>query len=137
MGLLQAYLKINTSKLSPDAFRHNIRGRLIYNVFPVTLVQPRCVLLDQNHLELLNFWTWRYVVIRLVCTVLMIAFQLCGMYPLWVNWVFFFIFNVSASMAYYTAYAFYRAFVQDFPRSSYRGFRHFKWIFFVCFWQEG
>nr|XP_043618659.1 transmembrane protein 184A-like [Erigeron canadensis] len=137
MGLLQAYMNLNTSKLSPDAFRQKIRGRLVYNVFPVTLVQPRCVTLNQHNLELMNLLTWQYVAVRLVCTIFMIAFQRCDMYPLWLSWMFFFILNVSASVAYYTACAFYLAFVEDFPRLSYGKFLHIRGIFFFCFWQGG
>ncbi|EOY28382.1 Uncharacterized protein TCM_029966 isoform 2 [Theobroma cacao] len=72
LALMYSYLNISISKnIVPD----EIKGREIHHSFPMTLFQPRTVRLNHRTLKLLKHWTWQFVVIRPVCSILMIILQ--------------------------------------------------------------
>ncbi|XP_042518815.1 transmembrane protein 184C [Macadamia integrifolia] len=133
LALMYSYLNISISKnIVPD----EIKGREIHHSFPVSLFQPRTVRLDHHTLKLLKYWTWQFVVIRPVCSVLMIAFQLLGLYPSWLSWTFSIILNISVSMALYSLVLFYHVFAKELePHKPLSKFLCIKGIVFFCFWQ--
>lgn len=99
-------------------------------------MQPHTVRLDHHTLKLLKYWTWQFVVIRPVCSVLMIALQLLGLYTDWISWTFTIILNISVSMALYALVIFYHVFAKELaPHKPLAKFMCIKGIVFFCFWQ--
>jgi Organic solute transporter Ostalpha len=99
-------------------------------------LQPRKLRLDHNTLRTLKYWTWQFVVIRPVCSVLMILLELVGMYPAWLDWTFTIILNISVSMALYALVLFYHVFAKELaPHKPLAKFMCIKGIVFFCFWQ--
>lgn len=133
LALLYTYLNISISKnIVPD----EIKGREIHHSFPMTLFQPHSVRLNHHTLKLLKNWTWQFVVIRPVCSVLMIALQLLDIYPSWVSWTFTIILNISVSLALYSLVVFYHVFAKELaPHNPLAKFLCVKGIVFFCFWQ--
>nr|GMD90152.1 transmembrane protein 184C-like [Ipomoea batatas] len=133
LGLMYTYLNISISKnIVPD----EIKGREIHHSFPMTLFQPHTAHLNHHTLKLLKDWTWQFVLIRPVCSVLMIALQLLGMYPTWVSWMFTIILNISVSLALYSLVVFYHVFAKELaPHKPLAKFLCVKGIVFFCFWQ--
>jgi hypothetical protein len=100
------------------------------------LWQPRTVRLEHKTLKLLKYWTWQFVVIRPVCSILIITLQLLGMYPSWVSWTFTIILNFSVSMALYALVLFYHLFAKELaPHKPLAKFLCIKGIVFFSFWQ--
>nr|XP_043638162.1 uncharacterized protein LOC122609169 [Erigeron canadensis] len=137
LRLLYTYLNINNEKLSQKHVKFILMRRSICNFFPVTLIQGRYFRLNLNNLKYINYWTWQFVVIRFLCSVLMILLQLFEIYPIWLNWAFFFITNLSLSLAFYTVFVFYKAYIIDLPKRTHDQFFFVKAIIFVCFYQGG
>ncbi|KAI4322892.1 hypothetical protein L6164_022543 [Bauhinia variegata] len=79
LALIYSYLNISLSKnLVPD----EIKGREIRHSFLMTLFQPSTAHLNQNTLKLLKYWTWQFVAVRPVCSILMITLQYLAVYQL-------------------------------------------------------
>ncbi|XP_031249164.1 transmembrane protein 184 homolog DDB_G0279555-like [Pistacia vera] len=133
MALMYSYLNISISNnIVPDG----IKGREIHHSFPMTLFQPRTVRLDRHTLKLLKYWTWQFVVIRPICSILMITLQILGMYPTWLSWTFTIILNISVSLALYSLVIFYHVFAKELaPHKPLAKFMCIKGIVFFCFWQ--
>ncbi|PIA25977.1 hypothetical protein AQUCO_10200031v1 [Aquilegia coerulea] len=133
LTLLYSYLNISISNnVVPDG----IKGREIHHTFPMTLFQPHTVRLDHRTLRLLKYWTWQFVVIRPVCSALMILLQLFGMYHSWISWTFTIILNLSVSLALYSLVLFYHVFGRELePHKPISKFLCVKGIVFFCFWQ--
>ncbi|KAK9209328.1 hypothetical protein WN944_001694 [Citrus x changshan-huyou] len=133
LALLYSYLNISISKnIVPD----EIKGREIHHSFPMTLFQPRTARLNHHTLKLLKYWTWQFVVIRPVCSILMIALQLLGLYSNWISWTFTIILNISVSLALYSLVIFYHVFAKELaPHKPLSKFLCIKGIVFFCFWQ--
>ncbi|ONK75920.1 uncharacterized protein A4U43_C03F21960 [Asparagus officinalis] len=133
MALMYSYLNISLSKnLVPD----EIKGREIHHSFPVTLFLPRTVRLEHHTLKVLKYWTWQFVVIRPICSILMIVCQVIGWYPSWLSWTFTFILNISVSMALYALVIFYHVFAKELaPHKPLAKFLCIKGVVFFCFWQ--
>ncbi|KAK9149977.1 hypothetical protein Syun_008286 [Stephania yunnanensis] len=133
LSLLYSYLNISISKnIVPDS----IKGREIHHSFPMTLFQPHSVRLEHRTLKLLKNWTWQFVMIRPVCSLLMILLQMLGAYPSWVSWTFTIILNVSVSLALYSLVVFYHVFQKELaPHKPLAKFLCIKGIVFFCFWQ--
>ncbi|KAJ6828735.1 transmembrane protein 184C-like [Iris pallida] len=133
MALMYSYLNISLSKnIVPD----EIKGRELHHSFPMTIFLPRKVRLEQQSLKLLKNWTWQFVVLRPVCSVLMITMQLLGWYPSWVSWIFTIILNVSVTMALYALLVFYHVFAKELaPHKPFPKFMCIKGVVFFCFWQ--
>ncbi|KAK9152597.1 hypothetical protein Sjap_000077 [Stephania japonica] len=133
LSLLYSYLNISISKnIVPDG----IKGREIHHSFPMTLFQPHSVRLEHRTLNLLKNWTWQFVMIRPVCSLLMILLQMLGAYPSWVSWIFTIILNISVSLALYSLVVFYHVFQKELaPHKPLAKFLCIKGIVFFCFWQ--
>lgn len=133
LALMYSYLNISISKnIVPDG----IKGREIQHSFPMTLFQPRTFRLNHHTLKLLKYWTWQFVIIRPLCSILMITLQLLGMYPTWVSWTFTIILNISVSLALYSLVVFYHVFAKELePHKPLAKFMCIKGIVFFCFWQ--
>lgn len=133
LALMYSYLNISISKnIVPD----EIKGRQIHHSFPMTLFQPHTAHLNHNTLKLLKYWTWQFVVIRPMCSILMITLQLLGAYPSWVSWTFTIILNISVSLALYSLVVFYHVFAKELaPHNPLAKFLCIKGIVFFCFWQ--
>ncbi|KAK0601619.1 hypothetical protein LWI29_025877 [Acer saccharum] len=134
LALLYSYLNISISNnIVPD----EIKGREIHHSFPMTLFQPRTTHLNHHTLKLLKYWTWQFVVIRPVCSILMISLQLLGLYSSsWVSWTFTIILNISVSLALYSLVIFYHVFAKELePHKPLAKFLCIKGIVFFCFWQ--
>lgn len=100
------------------------------------LSQPRRIRLEHHTLQLLKYWTWQFVVIWPVCSVLMITLKLLGIYPSWVSWTFTIILNISCSMALYALVLFYHVFAKELaPHKPLSKFLCVTGIVFFCFWQ--
>lgn len=105
-------------------------------MFLVLKLQPHSVKLDQHTLKLLKYWTWQFVVIRPVCSVLMIVLQLLGLYTSWISWTFTIVLNISVSLALYSLVIFYHVFAKELaPHKPLSKFLCIKGIVFFCFWQ--
>ncbi|XP_078172203.1 uncharacterized protein LOC144566166 [Carex rostrata] len=133
MALMYSYLNISLSKnIVPD----EIKGREIHHSFPVSLFMPRKVRVEHNTLRALKYWTWQFVVVRPVCSVLMILLELVGIYPTWLDWTITMILNISVSMALYALVLFYHIFAKELaPHKPLAKFICVKGIVFFCFWQ--
>ncbi|PKA47906.1 hypothetical protein AXF42_Ash016252 [Apostasia shenzhenica] len=133
LTLMYSYLNISISKnIVPD----EIKGRELHHSFPVSLFLPRKVRLDHHTLVLLKWWTWQFVVIRPVCSILMIALDLLGIFPNWLSWTFTIILNISVSMALYALVLFYHVFAKELaPHRPLAKFLCIKGIVFFSFWQ--
>ncbi|GER27184.1 hypothetical protein STAS_02865 [Striga asiatica] len=133
LALMYSYLNISLSKnVVPD----EIKGREIHHSFPMTLFQPRKTHLNQQTLRLLKYWTWQFVVIRPLCSVLMITLQVIGFYPNWLSWTFTVVLNLSFSLAMYSLVVFYHVFAKELePHKPLSKFICIKGIVFFCFWQ--
>ncbi|XP_041023018.1 transmembrane protein 184C-like [Juglans microcarpa x Juglans regia] len=133
LALMYSYLNISISKnIVPDS----IKGREIHHSFPMTFFQPHVVRLDHRTLKLLKYWTWQFVIIRPLCSILMITLQILGMYPSWLSWTFTFILNISVSLALYSLVVFYHVFAKELePHKPLAKFLCIKGIVFFCFWQ--
>lgn len=102
----------------------------------VSLLQPHTAHLNHHTLKLLKNWTWQFVVIRPVCSILMIVLQLLGVYPSWVSWTFTMILNISVSLALYSLVIFYHVFAKELaPHKPLAKFLCVKGIVFFVFWQ--
>ncbi|GAB2211077.1 hypothetical protein Droror1_Dr00016368 [Drosera rotundifolia] len=133
LALLYSYLNISISK---NIVSDEIKGRKIHHSFPMTLFQPHTTRLDHKTLKLLKWWTWQFVIVRPVCSILMITLQLLGMYTTWVSWVFTIILNISVSLALYSLVLFYHVFAKELkPHNPLAKFLCIKGIVFFCFWQ--
>ncbi|KAK6932502.1 Organic solute transporter subunit alpha/Transmembrane protein 184, partial [Dillenia turbinata] len=134
MALMYSYLNISISRnIVPD----EIKGREIHHSFPVTLFQPRKVHLNHGTLKLLKQWTWQFVLVRPVCSILMIALQALGMYPSWLSWTFTIFLNISVTLALYSLVLFYHVFAKELePHKPMAKFLCIKGIVFFCFWQK-
>ncbi|CAH9081389.1 unnamed protein product [Cuscuta epithymum] len=133
LALMYSYLNISISKnIVPD----EIKGREIHHSFPMTLFQPRTTHLDHNTLRLLKYWTWQFVIIRPVSSILMITLQILGFYPSWLSWTFTIILNISFYVAMYSLLAFYHLFSKDLqPHKPLSKFLCITGIVFFSFWQ--
>ncbi|KAK2644174.1 hypothetical protein Ddye_019369 [Dipteronia dyeriana] len=133
IALMYSYLNISISKnIVPD----EIKGRDIHHSFPMTLFQPHTVKLDHRTLKQLKHWTWQFVVIRPICSILMIMLQVLGIYPTWLSWTFTIILNISVSLALYSLVIFYHVFAKELePHNPLAKFMCIKGIVFFCFWQ--
>lgn len=99
-------------------------------------LQPRTVRLNHQTLKLLKYWTWQFVVIRPVCSILMITLQILRIYPSWLSWTFTIILNISVSLALYSLVVFYHVFAKELaPHKPLAKFMCIKGIVFFCFWQ--
>ncbi|MBA0598936.1 hypothetical protein Gorai_005178, partial [Gossypium raimondii] len=97
---------------------------------------PRTVKLNHGTLKLLKYWTWQFVVIRPVCSILMITLQTLRVYPSWLSWTLTIILNVSVSLALYSLVVFYHVFAKELaPHKPLAKFLCIKGIVFFCFWQ--
>ncbi|OIT40049.1 PREDICTED: transmembrane protein 184C-like [Nicotiana attenuata] len=133
LALMYSYLNISISKnIVPD----EIKGREIHHSFPMNLFQPHTARLDHRTLKLLKHWTWQFVIIRPVCSILMIALQILGVYPSWLSWTFTIILNISFSVAMYSLVVFYHVFSKELqPHKPLSKFICIKGIVFFSFWQ--
>lgn len=99
-------------------------------------LQPHTTRLDHKTLKLLKNWTWQFVVIRPVCSILMITLQYFDVYPSWVSWANTIILNISVSLALYSLVVFYHVFSKELePHKPLAKFLCIKGIVFFCFWQ--
>lgn len=99
-------------------------------------MQPKKTHLNQRTLKLLKNWTWQFVIIRPICSILMIMLQITGMYPTWLSWTFTIILNLSFSLAMYSLVVFYHVFAKELePHTPLAKFICIKGIIFFCFWQ--
>jgi len=133
LTLMYSYLNISISKnIVPD----EIKGREIHHSFPMTLFQPHTVRLDHRTLKQLKYWTWQFVVIRPICSILMITLTIFGLYNTWVSWAFTIILNISVSLALYSLVVFYHVFAKELePHKPLPKFLCIKGIVFFVFWQ--
>lgn len=99
-------------------------------------MQPRKSHLNQQTLRLLKNWIWQFVIIRPVCSILMITLQVMGMYPSWLNWAFTIVLSLSISLAMYSLIVFYLVFAKELkPHEPLSKFICIKGIVFLGFWQ--
>lgn len=99
-------------------------------------LQPHTTRLDHHTLKLLKNWTWQFVVIRPVCSILMITLQYFEIYPTWVSWINTIVLNISVSLALYSLVVFYHVFAKELaPHKPLAKFLCIKGIVFFCFWQ--
>lgn len=133
LALMYSYLNIS---ISNDIVPDEIKGREIHHSFPMTLFQPHIVRLDRRTLKKLKLWTWQFVIIRPICSILMITLTMLGLYNTWVSWAFTIILNISVSLALYSLVIFYHVFAKELePHKPLPKFLCIKGIVFFVFWQ--
>ncbi|CAA2984673.1 transmembrane 184C [Olea europaea subsp. europaea] len=133
LALMYSYLNISMSRnIVPD----EIKGREIHHSFPMTLFLPSKTHLDIRTIRFLKYWTWQFVIIRPICSILMITLQILGIYPSWVSWTFTVILNLSFALAMYSLVVFYHVFAKELkPHKPLAKFLCVKGIVFFSFWQ--
>ncbi|XP_057764608.1 uncharacterized protein LOC130985579 [Salvia miltiorrhiza] len=133
LGLMYSYSNLSMSRnVVPD----EIKGREIHLSFPMNLFLPRKTHLNQQTLRLVKNLTWQFVIIRPVCSVLMMALQVIGMYPSWLSWAFTILLNLSILLAVYALLVFYHVFAKELkPHEPLSKFICIKGIVFFSFWQ--
>ncbi|CAA6668796.1 unnamed protein product [Spirodela intermedia] len=113
MALMYSYLNISLSK---DIGRMKSRaGKSItpsHESFSGACL-PRTIRLENHTLKALKYWTWQFVAVRPICSVLMIICQVFGFYPSWLSWTFTIILNFSVSLALYALVIFYHVFAKE------------------------
>ncbi|EFJ04796.1 hypothetical protein SELMODRAFT_163348 [Selaginella moellendorffii] len=133
LSLMYSYMGISMSNnVIPD----EIKGRKIHNSFPMTLFLPHEVPLNQHTLKLLKSWTWQFVIIRPVLSILMISLQLLGMYEGPITWIISLVLNSSVTLAMYSLIQFYHLFAKEL--ASHKPLAKFlciKGVVFFSFWQ--
>lgn len=99
-------------------------------------MQPSKTHLDIRTIRFLKYWTWQFVIIRPICSILMITLQILGIYPSWVSWTFTVILNLSFALAMYSLVVFYHVFAKELkPHKPLAKFLCVKGIVFFSFWQ--
>jgi len=133
LALMYSFLNISMSKsIVPDG----IKGRPIHLSFPMTLVMPHTLHLNQHVLKLLKWWTWQFVIIRPVFSAFMITLQLLGVYKGMASIFVTIVLNFSVTIALYALALFYHAFAKELaPHSPLAKFMCVKGIVFFSFWQ--
>ncbi|KAL2456821.1 Protein of unknown function (DUF300) [Abeliophyllum distichum] len=133
LALMYSYLNISTTKnIVPD----EIKGREIHRSFPMTLFLPSKTHLDIHTIRSLKYWTLQFVIIRPICSILMITLRILGIYPSWISWTFTVILNLSFALAMYSLVVFYRVFAKELkPHRPLAKFICIKGIVFFSFWQ--
>jgi hypothetical protein len=133
LSLLYSYAGVSTSKKQiPDG----IKGRIIHHSFPVTLFVPKEAKLDQKSLKQLEDWTWQFVIVRPVVSILIVILELLGWYEGAITWICSIILNISVSLAMYSLILIYHVFHNELiPRKPLAKILCIKGVVFFSFWQ--
>ncbi|KAG6393981.1 hypothetical protein SASPL_144557 [Salvia splendens] len=133
LSLIYSYSNLSMSR---DSVPDEMKGREIRLLFPMNLLLPRTTRLNQEKFRRLKSWIWQFVIIRPVCSVLMMALQFIGVYPSWLGWGFTVVLNISILLAMYSLLVFYYAFAKELePHEPLSKFICIKGIVFFGFWQ--
>jgi hypothetical protein len=133
LSLLYSYVGVSTSKKQiPDG----IKGRIIHHSFPVTLFVPKEAKLDQKSLKQLEDWTWQFVIVRPVVSILIVILELLGWYEGAITRICSIILNISVSLAMYSLILIYHVFHNELiPRKPLAKILCIKGVVFFSFWQ--
>jgi hypothetical protein len=133
LSLLYSYVGVSTSrKQIPDG----IKGRIIHHSFPVTLFVPKEAKLDQKSLKQLEDWTWQFVIVRPVVSILIVILELLGWYEGAITRICSIILNISVSLAMYSLILIYHVFHNELiPRKPLAKILCIKGVVFFSFWQ--
>lgn len=127
------YVGISTSKrVVPD----EIKGRAIHHSFPMTLFVSKEEKCDVKSLKRLQDWTWQFVILRPLLSVLVIFLEWMGLYEGLISWTVTLVLNVSVSLAMYSLVVFYHLFHAELaPHNPLAKILCIKGVVFFSFWQ--
>jgi len=136
LKLMYSYLNVDHGKLIPD----HLKGREFHLSFPFghlwTLVaKEKHAHMNEQAMKLLETWTFQFVVLRPIVSVLGVGADFAGLYEL-VSWPISIALNVSVTTAVYALVVFYHAFAEELK--DHRPLAQFiciKGVVFLAFWQ--
>uniref|UniRef100_A0A7I4CTU3 Uncharacterized protein n=1 Tax=Physcomitrium patens TaxID=3218 RepID=A0A7I4CTU3_PHYPA len=133
LNLMYEYVGISTSKrVVPD----EIKGRAIHHSFPMTLFVSKEEKCDVKSLKRLQDWTWQFVILRPLLSVLVIFLEWMGLYEGLISWTVTLVLNVSVSLAMYSLVVFYHLFHAELaPHNPLAKILCIKGVVFFSFWQ--
>jgi hypothetical protein len=133
LNLMYEYVGISTSKrVVPD----EIKGRAIHHSFPMTLFVSKEEKCDVKSLKRLQDWTWQFVILRPLLSVLVIFLEWMGLYEGLISWTVTLVLNVSVSLAMYSLVVFYHLFHAELaPHNPLAKIMCIKGVVFFSFWQ--
>jgi len=133
LTLMYKYVGISThKKVVPD----EIKGRLIHHSFPVTIFVPKEEKCDVKSLKRLQDWTWQFVILRPVLSIVVMFLEWMGWYTGAISWTITIILNVSVSLAMYSLALFYHLFAAELaPHKPLAKILCIKGVVFFSFWQ--
>jgi hypothetical protein len=98
--------------------------------------QPKEAKLDQKSLKQLEDWTWQFVIVRPVVSILIVILELLGWYEGAITWICSIILNISVSLAMYSLILIYHVFHNELiPRKPLAKILCIKGVVFFSFWQ--
>jgi hypothetical protein len=98
--------------------------------------QPKEAKLDQKSLKQLEDWTWQFVIVRPVVSILIVILELLGWYEGAITWICSIILNISVSLAMYSLILIYHVFHNELiPWKPLAKILCIKGVVFFSFWQ--
>ncbi|KAG0555895.1 hypothetical protein M758_11G009400 [Ceratodon purpureus] len=133
LGLLYDYVGIATHKqVVPD----EVKGRIIHHSFPMTVFVPKEEKCDVKSLKRLQDWTWQFVILRPVLSIIVMFLEWMGWYVGPIAWIVTIVLNVSVSLAMYSLVLFYHLFHAELaPHKPLAKILCIKGVVFFSFWQ--
>jgi len=136
LKLMFAYLKVEKTQKVPD----HLKGREFHLSFPfnhlwTAITGEKHAHMNETALHHLELWTWQFVVLRPICSVLGIGAELLGKYD-YVYWIIMITLNISVTLAVYALVVFYHAFAEELK--EHRPLAQFiciKGVVLFAFWQ--
>lgn len=99
-------------------------------------LQPKEEKCDVKSLKRLQDWTWQFVILRPVLSILVIFLEWMGWYTSSISWTVTIILNVSVSLAMYSLVLFYHLFHAELaPHKPLAKILCIKGVVFFSFWQ--
>jgi len=136
LKLMFSYLKVDKNTHIPD----HLKGREFHLSFPFdhfwTLITgEKHAHMNETAMHHLELWTWQFVVLRPICSVVGIGAELIGKYD-YVYWLITITLNISVTLAVYALVVFYHAFAEELK--EHRPLAQFiciKGVVLFAFWQ--
>jgi len=99
-------------------------------------LQPKEEKCDVKSLKRLQDWTWQFVILRPVLSIVVIILEWMGWYTGTISWTVTIILNVSVSLAMYSLVLFYHLFYAELaPHNPLAKILCIKGVVFFSFWQ--
>lgn len=99
-------------------------------------LQPKEEKCDVKSLKRLQDWTWQFVILRPVLSIVVMFLEWMGWYTGAISWIITIILNVSVSLAMYSLVLFYHLFGAELaPHKPLAKILCIKGVVFFSFWQ--